>query len=105
MVIPVDKAVSDIVGYLACEVNKVNNLRDKFLMFGALGAVKANSGPVLSTYGPYLKSVGVLTDQGFDTDSFRSALEMAFGNVPTVTVLGFTFNKSDATELLRRMEA
>lgn len=105
MKIQVQKAVDAIVGYMSNEVVKIPNLRDRFLMFAALGAIKANPMQLVGRYEDTLKAVGVIQDGMVCTDSIRSALDTAFANVPTFSMLGFSFTQPDAVELLRLMEA
>jgi len=106
MLISMEKAVDSAVAFLSGEVGKVANLRDRFIMYAALGAVKQNPSAIINAYQPLFHSVGIVNDDGMiETDSVRSALSMAFANVPRFTAFGFTFNQSDADNLLARMEA
>lgn len=105
MLITIDKAVKSTIGFLSGEVGKVNDTKDRFIMFAALGAIQANPSGIINTYKPMLKSVGIVDDDDMvETESVRSALNLAFANVPKVSALGFTFNQSDADALLQRME-
>lgn len=105
MQISIDKAVKASVSFLSGEIGKVNNLKDRFIMFAALGAIQANPSAIINTYKPMLKSVGIIDDNDMvETESVRSALNLAFANVPKVSALGFTFNQSDADAILQRME-
>lgn len=106
MKIPMQKAVDSVIGYMSGEVAKIPNLKDRFLMFALLGAVRANPSAVVANYENALKAVGVVdADNMVCTDAIRSAMDMAFSNVPSFSVMGFTFSQPDALELLRRMEA
>lgn len=106
MLIPFEKAVNASIAYLSGEVGKVANMRDKFLMYCALGAVQNNPGAIVNAYKPTLHTLGIIDDAGnIETDAVRSALNVAFSNVPKVSAFGFTFSQSDADALLRRLEA
>ncbi|MCQ2183003.1 MAG: hypothetical protein MJY89_06320 [Bacteroidales bacterium] len=106
MKIPMSQAVDVLVNYMVGEVAKVPRPTDKFLLYAALGAAKANSSSVLGRYLPALTTVGIIDGENMVcTDTVRSALESAFNNVPSVDFMGFTFTASDAAEIMRRMEA
>lgn len=106
MKIPMQKAVDSVVAYLGNQALQIQSMRDRFLMFAALGAAKANSGSLVAPYLGTLTMVGVVDQQGMvSTDAIRSAVDNAFANVPTLSLLGFDFNQADAQELLRMMEA
>lgn len=104
--ISINDAADAVIGFLSVEVAKVANLRDRFLMFAALGAVKKDPSSIVNAYRPMLRSVGVIDDEGMvSVQSVKAALEMAFSNVPRFDWMGFTFTREDAAEILRRMGA
>lgn len=104
--LPVSDAVDRLVAYMSGEVAKVPSLRDRFLMFAALGAVKNSPSSLVNAYGPMLRSVGIIDEEGYvNVPSLQAALDMAFANVPQLKVMGFTFTREDAEEVLRRMVA
>lgn len=106
MKIPMQKATDAIVAYLGNQATQIQSMRDKFLMYAALGAARANSGSLLAPYMDGLKMVGVVDTEGMVcTDALHMAMDNAFANVPTFSALGFNFTQADAAELLRLMEA
>lgn len=106
MKIPMQKATDSIVAYLGNQATQIPSMRDKFIMYAALGAAKANPANLLAPYMNVLRMVGVVDEQGMVcTDAIRSAMDSAFANVPTFSALGFDFSQADAAELLRLMEA
>ena len=101
--IPMEKAVNGVVSFLSSEASKIRSMQDKFLMYAALGAVKANPCATVGKYVETLEMLGVVSDDMVDLDTLKSALESAFANVPNFNALGFTFTESDVPVLLRHM--
>jgi len=73
----------------------------------AVGSMRNNPGQFLKPYESALKSFGIMSDNGemVNEDNIRAALSEAFGQMPKVTWMGFTFTADDATKLLNRMGA
>lgn len=106
MRIPMQKATDSLVSYLGTQATQIQSMRDRFIMFAALGAAKANPANLLGPYMNALRMVGVVDEQGMVcTEAVRSAMQNAFANVPSFSALGFTFSQADAEEFLRIMEA
>lgn len=106
MKIHLQKAVDSVTAYLGSQATQIPSMREKFIMFAALGAAKANTGSLLNPYMATLKMLGVIDDSNMVcTDAIRAAMDSAFSNLPTFSALGFNFTQADADELLRIMEA
>lgn len=106
MIVSMQKAVDSAIAYLSQEASKITSVQDKFIMYAALGAAKANSGSLIAPYMDRLRMVGIVNADGFvDTSVIRSAMDCAFSNVGSVGALGFTFNQADADSVLALMEA
>lgn len=100
--VPVEKFVHGFVDYLSEESRKISDPARKFLAFMALGSVKSNPKPLIDTYEPMLKSVGIVSAEGMvDLDAMKEALECAFREVPSFKAMGFTFSEHDVDELYR----
>ena len=77
----------------------------KFAAYMALGALRRDPGAALKPYAPFLKMSGILSEDGTGVDEERlgDALGEAFGKMPSVDFLGFTFTEADAGRLVRRV--
>ena len=89
---------------MADQVSAIPKLGQRFLGFGALGALKSNPNVLISTIKPWMEMAGIVTDGMVDIDMLKAALAEAFDNVPKVNYFGFTFTVEDAAALLAKMQ-
>lgn len=104
--IPLDNAVRAVADFASRDVVSIMpNTPSKFLAEMAVAAARANPVPVIKPYEAFLKMTGILSEDGqnIDEGALYRALTGAFKEMPTVTMLGFTFNQQDADKLLQRM--
>lgn len=103
--IPVQQAVNGVISFLSGEVAKIQDMTSKWIMYGALGAMKANPDAMVAQHMDALKTVGIVDgkDMTVDIGALQGALVNAFANVPTFKMLGFTFTEDDVAELLRHI--
>lgn len=104
MQIPLEKAVHGFISYMADQVASIPKMGQRFLGFGALGALKSNPNVLVSTVKPWMEMAGIVTDGMVDIDMLKAALAEAFDNVPKVNYFGFTFTVDDAAALLAKMQ-
>ena len=71
----------------------------------AVDAAKKNPSVFTKPYEPFLKMIGVMSEDGYtvDVDSLSGYLRSAFGKVPSVNLWGFTFDAKDVDKLVSRM--
>lgn len=77
----------------------------KFLAYAAVGAMKGRD-PVslIAPYRQMLTAVGILDDAGnVDEQALKAAMDTAFENQPTVSLMGFKFDSTDKDTLYRRL--
>lgn len=103
MKIPLEQAVGGLVSFLSGEASKISSMGDKFLMYGALGAIKANPSRVLAKYIETMEMLGIVSEGMVDVDAVKSALDSAFDAVPNFHAIGFTFTRDDVPALVRNM--
>lgn len=104
MQIALDKAVEGFISYMADQVAGIPKMADRFLGFGALGALKSNPSGLIAKIKPWMEMAGIVTDDMVDIDMLKAALAEAFENVPKVSYFGFTFGIEDAAALLKKMQ-
>lgn len=104
--IPVSKAIEALSEFAAKDVVAVmpNGLQ-KFLAQMAVVSARANPENVLRPYEPFLKMIGVLSEDGqsVDEQALYNALMGTFREMPRVSFLNFTFTSADAERLMQRM--
>lgn len=104
--IPVSSAVNAVADFAAKDVVALMPSGPmKFASQMAVYAAKSNPEPVLKPYEAFLKMTGILSQDGLQVDeqALYNALMGAFKEMPSVTLLGFTFNSADAEKLMQRM--
>jgi len=104
MHISLDKAVDGFISYMADQVSAIPKLGDRFLGFGALGALKSTPATLVNKVKPWMEMAGIVTDGMVNVDVLKAALAEAFENVPKVQYFGFTFTIDDAAALLEKMQ-
>lgn len=104
--IPVQQALDGLTAFAVNDViSSMSNSMSKFVALMAVGAMRNNPASFLKPYESMLKSFGVLSQDGSMVDEQRihDALSEAFGKMPRVTWMGFTFNADDAAKLMSRL--
>lgn len=103
--IPMSQMIDGVANFVTNDViPSMPNGLDKFLAYAAVGAMHGRYTEFAQKYVPALSSVGIVTEDGnVDEIALKNSLTEAFKNVPTVQYLGFTFDKSDADKLFRRI--
>lgn len=78
----------------------------KFLAYAAVGAMKGRDPIALvAPYMQMLQAVGLTDSTGqVDEVALKAAMDTAFTNQPTVSLMGFTFDSTDKDKLYRRLE-
>ena len=104
--IPLKNAMEGVLSFAANDVlpSMPNGLK-KFAAYMALGALKTNPEPAVRPYMPYLKMIGVVSEDGSTVDEQKMAVAFtdAFANMPTVDFLGFTSTSEDENKLINRI--
>lgn len=106
--IPLKQALDGLSAFATQDViTAMPNGVSKFLALMAVGSMRNNSANFVKPYEKMLVSFGIMNEAGdmIDETVLRSALEEAFGSMPSVTWMGFTFDAQDAEKLLRRIGA
>ena len=103
MQISLDKAVKGFISYMADQVAGIPKLGERFLGYGALGALKHNPAALVNTVKPWMEMAGIVADEMVNIDMLKAALVEAFENVPKVSYFGFSFTVDDAAALLSKM--
>jgi hypothetical protein len=88
---------------MADQVAQIPKLGERFLAYGALGALKANPAVITAKVRPWGEMAGLVADGKVDLDLLRAAFAEAFSQVPKVSYFGFSFGQEDADALLKRM--
>ena len=104
MKIELEKAVDAFLAFMADQVALIPNLGERFLGYGALGALKANPGILVNKVKPWAEMTGIVDDGMVDMDMLKAALSTAFENVPKVNYFGFTFTEEDAATLIKKLQ-
>ena len=104
MKIELEKAVDAFLAFMADQVSLIPNLGERFLGYGALGALKANPGILVNKVKPWAEMTGIVDDGMVDMDMLKAALSTAFENVPKVSYFGFTFTEEDAATLIKKLQ-
>lgn len=103
MQISLEKAVEGFVAFMAEQVNLIPRISDRFVAYGALGALKAKPKAAIGQFRPQLEMIGILDGETVDLDSVKAAIDNAFLNIPKVSFFGFTFSADDVPALLAKM--
>lgn len=103
MQISLENAVNGFVAFMADQVDMIPRLSDRFVAYGALGALRAKPNAVIGKFRPKLEMVGILDGETVDLESVKAALDNAFLNIPKVNFFGFTFGAEDVPALLAKM--
>lgn len=103
MKIGLEQAVHSFLGFMADQVAQIPKLGDRFLAYGALGALKANPAVITAKVKPWGEMAGLVADGKVDLDLLKAAFAEAFAQVPKVSYFGFSFGQDDAEALLKRM--
>jgi hypothetical protein len=104
--IPIQNAINAVADFASKDIVALMPSGPmKFASQMAVYAAKANPEPVVKPYEAFLKMTGILSQDGqhVDEQALYNALMGAFKEMPSVTVLGFTFNSADAEKLMQRM--
>lgn len=103
--IPMSQLIDGVANFATNDViPAMPNGLDKFLAYAAVGAMRGRYEEFAQRYIPALSSVGIVTGDGnVDEVALKNSLKEAFQNVPTVQFLGFTFDRTDADKLFRRI--
>jgi hypothetical protein len=104
MKIELDKAVDAFLAFMSDQVALIPKLGERFLGYGALGALKANPGLIVNKVKPWAEMAGIVEDDMVNMDVLKVALTTAFENVPKVSYFGFTFTEEDAAALLKKLQ-
>ena len=104
MKIELEKAVDAFLAFMADQVSLIPNLGERFLGYGALGALKANPGILVNKVKPWAEMTGIVDDGMVDMDMLKAALSTAFENVPKVSYFGFTFTEEDVATLIKKLQ-
>ena len=104
MQISLDKAVRGFISYMADQVAGIPKLGERFLGYGALGALRSNPAALMSKVKPWMEMAGIVSEGMVEVDLLKAALQEAFQNVPKVQYFGFTFTIEDAAALLAKMQ-
>ena len=104
MQISIDKAIDGFIGFMADNVATISKLTDRFLGFGALGALRSNPNAIVSKVYPWMEMAGIADEDQINVDTLKAALTEAFKNVPKVSYFGFTFTADDIPNLLAKMQ-
>ena len=104
MKIELEKAVDAFLAFMADQVALIPKLGERFLGYGALGALKANPGILVNKVKPWAEMAGIVDEGMVDMDMLKAALSTAFENVPKVSYFGFTFTEEDAASLIKKLQ-
>lgn len=105
MKIELEKAVDAFLAFMADQVALIPKLGERFLGYGALGALKANPCILVNKVKPWAEMAGIVDDGMVDMDMLKAALSSAFENVPKVSYFGFTFTEEDAASLIKKLQS
>lgn len=104
MQISLDKAVKGFIAYMADQVAGIPKAVDRWLGYGALGALKINPASLVNVVKPWMEMAGIVKDGMVDIEMLKAALAEAFENVPSISYFGFNFKIEDAVALLAKMQ-
>ena len=104
MKIELEHAVDAFLSFMSDQVALIPKLGERFLAYGALGALKANPGLLVGKVKPWAEMAGIVEDGMVDVDMLKAALKTAFENVPKVNYFGFTFTEEDAATLIKKLQ-
>lgn len=104
--IPMQQLLDGVASYAINDViPSMPNGTSKFLAYASVGAMKNNPSLLLKPYECVLKQLGIFSEDGtmLNEKVMKDALDEAFANVPSISLLGFKFDKSDCDKLYRRI--
>lgn len=104
MKVELNHAVEAFLSFMADQVSLIPKLGERFLGYGALGALKANPTILVTKVRPWAEMAGIVSDGMVDVDMLKIALKTAFENVPKVSYFGFTFDEEDAAALIKKLQ-
>lgn len=106
MTIALDQAVNGVASYAELDVLPLlPNGKKKLFAYMAVAGFRRNPMLILKPYEQYLKMFGVLSEDGkmIDIDALAENFKSAFEKVPSVELLGFTFDSQDVDKLVSRI--
>lgn len=103
MQISIDKAIDGFVGFMADQVANIPKDIERWKGFAVLGVLKSKPRAAIDALKPMAEKIGLIHDDKIDVDVMKSALDMAFGNVPEVEFFNFKFNAEDVKALMEKM--
>lgn len=106
MVITLQDAVNGVVDFAELDaLPHMPNGGKKALAYIAVAAAKKNPSVFMKPYEPFMKMIGVLSEDGatVDVDSLSGYLRSAFEKVPSVSMWDFRFDAKDVEKLISRM--
>lgn len=106
MQVSLEQAVAGVADYM--EMDTLPLMQNGIKKFGAYMAVEAfrrNPAVLVKPYEQFMKVAGILSDDGkiVDVDALAEIVKSAFAKVPSVSVLGFTFEVQDVDKLVSRL--
>lgn len=107
MMIPKDRLVSGLGEWMRLDLFPA--MPDGIARFGAnmvLASFRANPDNFLNNYMPFLKMLGVVTDDGtsFDVDAFATYAREAMNDTRSFKIAGFTLDTNDINRLIGRLQ-
>lgn len=106
MVITLQDAINGVADFAELDaIPHMPNGVKKVGAYIAIDAAKKNPSIFTKPYEPYMKMIGVLSEDGstVDMDALAGYLRSAFEKVPTVTMWDFMFDAKDVEKLISRM--
>lgn len=106
MVITLQDAMNGVADFAELDaIPHMPNGLKKVGAYIAVDAAKRNPSAFTKPYEPYMKMVGVLSEDGstVDVDALAGYLRSAFEKVPTVNLWDFRFDAKDVEKLISRM--
>ena len=106
MVITLQDAINGVADFAELDaIPHMPNGVKKVGAYIAIDAAKKNPSIFTKPYEPYMKMIGVLSEDGstVDMDALAGYLRSAFEKVPTVTMWDFRFDAKDVEKLISRM--
>ena len=103
MLITIEKAVDGFIGFMADQVASIPKDIERWKGFALLGMLKSKPRAALDALKPMMEKIGLLHNGMVDLDVLKSALDMAFNNVPEVEFFNFKFSAEDSKALFEKM--
>lgn len=104
--IPIQHAIQALADFASRDVvAAMPNGPMKFASQMVVVAARNNPDPVWKPYEAFLKMTGIVNEDGtmVDEQNLYNTLMGTFKEMPSVSLLGFTFNSADAEKLMQRM--